>query len=246
MFLSRLYIALGEDPDSPNPGRMWLRNRYRVHQRLCMAFPSAARRSDDPDFLKPYEPQDFALRQVHVERETNTGFLFRIDPHTGGRVVILVQSAIEPDWEYAFHNAPFLLAAKPEFKESDPSFSNNQKLRFRLVANPTRKIDTKSGPDGTRRHGRRVPVRDEQLYDWLARRAEGGGFTIDENSLIVQPGYVNVNKKASGQGNRLRSCRYDGILAVTDPDILHKTLVRGVGPAKAFGFGLLSVAECRE
>ena len=245
MYLSFLLIDVGTNPDRPRPGRIWLRNRYRVHQRLCMAFPSATRAAGDPQFLKPFKPDDFAAQQVHVARKADAGFLFRVDPQLGGRVVILVQSALKPDWDYAFHNAGYLLAAPPEAKPFDPDVAKGQKLRFRLVANPTRKIDTKSGPDGRRRNGKRVPVNYDELGEWLTRRAERGGFSVDEDSLAVQPGYVYVNKKRNGDGQRLRSARYDGVLEVTDPARFRETLGRGIGPGKGFGFGLLSVAPPR-
>ena len=87
MYLSMLLIDAGTAPDRPRPGRLWLWNLYRVHQRLCMALPSAVRKSDDPDFLRPFKPEDFGTsepKQVHVARRTDAGFLFRIDPHLGG------------------------------------------------------------------------------------------------------------------------------------------------------------------
>ena len=242
MYLSLLLIDVGENPDRPRPGRLWLRNRYRVHQRLCMAFPSASRRSDDEDFLKPFKPEDFGPKQIHIARGSSAGFLFRIDPQPGGRVVILVQSAAKPDWDYAFRNADYLLAAPPEVKSFDLCFAKEQHLRFRLVANPTRKIDTKSGPDGRRRHGKRVPVPINQLDEWLASRAGPAGFSFDRDSITVQPAYIYVSKTRNGGGQRLRSVRYDGILKINDAARFQETLVRGIGPGKAFGLGLLSVA----
>ena len=86
--------------------------------------------------------------------------------------MIVVQSGVEPDWGYAFHNARHLPAAPWEVKQFHHRFAEGQHLRFRLVANPTRKIDTKSGPDGRRRHGRRVPVRIDELYEWLAHSGD--------------------------------------------------------------------------
>lgn len=246
MYLSCLLIDVGNNPDRPRPGRLWLRNLYRVHQRFCMAFPSTARKSDDPDFLKPFKPDDFAAdepKQVHIERCEKAGFLFRIDPQHGGRVVILVQSAACPNWDYAFHNASHFLAAAPEAKTYDPVFAAKERLQFRLLANPTRKIDTKSGPDGQRRNGRRVPVSSDKLLDWLACRAEAAGFSIEQGSTTVQPGYIFVKKERDEQGQRLRSARYDGILTVADPVLFRETLVQGIGPGKAFGFGLLSLAR---
>jgi len=256
MYLSWLLIDVGGNPDRPRPGRLWLRNLYHVHQRLCMAFPSASRMADDPDFLKPFNPEDFGANQVHVARATDAGFLFRIDPQPGGRVAILVQSAVKPDWDYAFHNAGYLLAAPPELKSFEPRFAKGQHLRFRLVANPTKKIDTlqkearqshtKSELQAMKgRHGKRVPVPTDELVEWLARRAGKAGFSIDKRSIAVQPSYIYVNKTRDEKGQRLRSARYDGALTITDPARFQETLVRGLGPGKAFGFGLLSVAPCQ-
>lgn len=252
MYLSCLLIDVGDNPDRPRPGRLWLRNLYHVHQRLCMAFPSASRKTDDPDFLKPFKPEEFGSEQVHVARCADAGFLFRIDPLPGGRVVILVQSAMKPDWDYAFHNASYLLAAPPEVKQFKPCFSKEQRFRFRLVANPTKKICTIKKEERQKytkeerkekkgRHGKRVPVPSDLLYEWLARRAEPAGFSVDKEATTTQSGYVYVKLPCS-DWQRLRSVRYDGILKVTEPIRFQESIIRGIGPGKAFGFGLLSVA----
>lgn len=270
MHLSCLLLDVGENPDRPRPGRLWLRNLYHVHQRLCMAFPSDPRKKADPEFLAPYDPRDFpeqhhladkskrdiddpdVLSQVHAPRNRDMGFLFRIDPQPSGRVVILVQSALRPDWEYAFHNAPYLLAAAPEVKPFDPSFAEGQRLRFRLVANPTKRFSKNSRenngqPVDAKWVGKRVPVRNDQLFEWLARRAEQSGFSIEEDYTTVQPGYIYVNKYVNktreGEGHRLSSVRYDGILNVINPDRLKETTIHGIGSGKAYGCGLLSIAR---
>ena len=289
MFLSLLEIDVGDNPDRPRPGRNWLRNLYHVHQRLCMAFPSAARRKTDDDFLKPYRPQDFpeqrhladqgpeqagaqvlesladypelrdlagqpakdvgkvALEHVHAQRSNDRGFLFRVDLQAGGGVAILVQSSIKPDWDYAFHNAGFLLTAR-QVKAFDPSFAAREQLRFRLVANPTRK-KTMNQSDG-RRKGQRFSVPPDEFYQWLddkcqrpGRNAEPTGFSLAKDSVVIQPGFVHVNRERDGGGQLLRSARYDGVLRVEDPEQLKKTLWRGIGPGKAFGFGLLSLGK---
>lgn len=249
MFLSLLHVNVGDNPDRHRPGRLWLRNRYRVHQRLCMAFPTDLRRRDDPDFLKPHRTDDFAQKHVHTVRRTGSGFLFRVDPLPLGRSVILVQSADRPDWDYAFHNAGHLLAAPPEMKAFEPQFEPGQHLRFRLFANPTKKIETLSKEQRLakvpKRHGKRVPVDTADLGRWISRRGDQSGFCIEDDPTI-QVGYVYVNsgREAAG-GQRLRSVLYEGLLEVTEPEKFHRTLVSGIGPAKAFGFGLLSLAPVR-
>jgi len=165
--------------------------------------------------------------------------------------VILVQSgsAVKPDWSYAFQNAMYLLAAEPEVKEFNPCFAKGQRLHFRLAANPTRRLSNHSRerdgqPIDEKWVGKRVPVPADQLFDWLARHAELGGFSVRQDSTSIQPGYVYVHKVRDGGGNRLLSVRYEGVLEVTDPEAFRSTLLSGIGPGKAFGFGLLTVAPC--
>lgn len=244
-YLSHLLINVGDNPDRPRPGRLWLRNVYHVHQRLCMAFPSVERVSDDLNFLKPFKPGDFGAGQVKTSRKETTGFLFRVDVLPGGGAVILVQSAAKPDWDYAFHNADFLLAARPEIKPVSFNYANHRRLRFRLAANPTRKIDTKSGADGAKRNGKRVPIARDGLIEWLTSKAERSGFQLEKESLSFIKGNVYMNKTKDDKGQRLLSVRYEGILTVTDAICFNETLIKGVGSGKAFGFGLLSVAESR-
>lgn len=113
-------------------------------------------------------------------------------------------------------------------------------MRFRLLANATRKIDTKTGPDGRRRKGKRVPVRPERVLDWLLERAREAGFELDAGSVTVQTGYVGFRHPLLKAAN-LFAARYDGLLTVTDPARFRAAVQGGIGPAKAFGFGLLTV-----
>lgn len=263
MYLSCLLIDVGTNPDRPRPGRLWLRNLYRVHQRLCMGFPDDDRAKRDPSFLAPFCKKDFPLaeaklktrddgKQVHVPRAEKNGFLFRVDPQPGGSPALLVQSACQPDWNYAFHNARYLLAAPPAVKPFDPQFHSGQRLRFRLHANATRRA-SKNSRDGSGQPldpkwiGKRIPVpaAGQALQDWLGRRAEKAGFRLTALPL-ARPGYVRVSKAGQrGERQRLFSVLYEGTLKVTDATRFLGSLTSGIGPGKAFGFGLLSVAPYR-
>ncbi len=246
MYLSCLLIDTGMNPDRPRPGRLWLRNRYRVHQRLCMAFPSKPRCERDPEFLTPFWPGDFAANQVHQRRTERLGFLFRIDPAPGGRAVVLVQSGVEPKWSYAFHNAHHLLAASPAMTKYEPAYVPGQRYRFRLVGNPTRRRHQIQ--EGQPKN--RVPVPPSEFLNWLESRADHAGFRL-LGEPVMQSGFAYFRKSISPDGvspdragQRLRSVRYDGLLEVVDPSRLLDAVIQGIGPAKAFGFGLLSlVAE---
>ena len=269
MYLSHLLIDVGTKPDRPRPGRLWLRNVQRVHQRLCMAFPSAERKSRDPQFLRPYHPEGFD-RQVHVPRGQDAGFLFRVDPFplgralphreperaaavAHGRAVILVQSAVEPDWDYAFHNALHLLAAPPEARAVECAWAAGDVCHFRLRANPTRK--RRVGTEMAKiEHGVRVGLytEDEQLA-WLARKGEEGGFRLVSCHVVPEGKVYGTKMEPKTPDGGREECRehkmqhfavrFDGVLQVTDPEALLETVRCGIGPAKAFGFGLLSLAR---
>jgi CRISPR system Cascade subunit CasE len=261
MFLSYLLVDTAADLSRPRPGRSWVGRPYRVHQRLCMAFPSDHRRADDPHFLAPFNPSDFA-QQVQTPRHATAGFLFRID--TLPRVVpsrhgIIVQSAIEPDWDYAFHNAPKLLTGPPMVKPFNLSFAVGQQLRFRLRANPTKRVAAKNERLGGVMAGKRVGLTTEtEQLRWLLDKGERGGFRIpgewvnakrpETNEPVLLPNFrVDVVPEGRdrngkpGHAGEFLAVRFEGVLVVTDPGTFSDTLAGGLGSGKAFGFGLLSV-----
>jgi len=242
MYLSRLTLDLGDNPDHPRPGRIWLRNLYHVHQRLCMAFPSAYRKIEDPEFLKPYNPIDFGKEHVHIKRDSVSGFLFRIDPRSQSRALIIVQSASDPDWDYAFHNASYFLAAPPEKKVYNPSITKGQRMRFRLLANPTRRLSKNSPGIKSEFIGMRVPVPSDRLIEWITRKAESSGFSLEKDSMNIQPDYFFFKKPNVKEGQRMFSVRFDGELTVSKPEIFKISIFQGIGSGKAFGLGLLSVS----
>ncbi len=288
MYLSTLLVDTGSNPDRPRPGRLWLRNLYRVHQRLCMAFPSATRQQADPECLKPYRPEDFPqgrpaaetdaaemadgpLAHVHISRSDRSGFLFRVEPQPGGNAVIVVLSALRPDWHYAFGlresfdlngrpvgNAGYLLAAPPETHPFAVEIRVGGRFRFSLQANPTKRSPMtklqrqarKTAGDQVKRPRRQLtwqPGHDPGpvFKGWLQQRSVGAGFKLLDVG-VSRIGYAYINKgEKSGKGQRLRSVCYHGTLEVTDADGFRKALAAGIGPAKAFGFGLLRVELLR-
>jgi len=270
MYMSHLMIDIGDNPDRPRPGRLWLRDVYHVHQRLCMAFPSEARVKRDVEFLQPFQEDDFPLlRNPDVKPEDpRHSFLFRIDTgiQDGARTVILVQSALKPDWDYAFQNARFL-AADPEWKEYAPTFEVGQELRFRIRINLSKKSkDLRNTREETDAYGRpksqskRVAVTwdkdqkpDEAIRAWFGAKAVRNGFALDNFQLVHLgwvSGYRGKTKVPSGEDRpkhkmRFRSALIEGTLAVTDAPCFSQAVASGIGSAKAFGFGLLSLAPVR-
>lgn len=252
MYLSYLLIDTTADPVHPRPGRTWVQNPYRVHQRLWMAFPSDARKARDPVFLDPFVPPEFVMSDPGRRAEAG-GFLFRVDPVPAtvpSRHVVTVQSTLPPDWEYAFHNAPEFLCARPIVKDYAPDFARGQKYRFRLRANPTKRLTARSvRPDGeavkkwhnAKNKGRRLGLNtDADRRTWLDRRAAGSGFRLLPE-LRIEPDGLSRGYKGDDRIT-LASVRFDGLLEVTDAELFQQAVFAGIGPGKGLGFGLLSVA----
>lgn len=253
MFLSYLLIDTEAKADRPRPGRDWIRNPYRVHQRLCMAFLSKERKEADPHFLDPFVPEEFQQPheksgQVHRSRDAAAGFLFRLDAlpaMSPSRHVIAVQSATVPDWDYAFHNAPEFLAAKPKVVVFDPAFRTGDKFQFRLRANPTKRLrETSKLASGEaidpKWAEKRVGLfREDEQQRWLEGKAGKGGFRLLGLRLIPEG-----NARATKEGRELTfvAVLFEGQLEVTDAKAFLDTWVSGVGSGKGMGFGMLSVA----
>jgi CRISPR system Cascade subunit CasE len=186
--------------------------------------------------------------------------LYRVESDSGiAGIPVLVQSECWPDW----HELPPTYLAdvngaseNPAWKSLDAVYDQlqvGQTLRFRLRANPTRKICTKTGPDDKKRNGKRVPLRtDEQRLSWLQRKGASGGFELIQvrSSLIVPNTRVAPESRSRGTRSAtgtltFASVLFEGELRITDPGRFRQTLENGIGAAKAYGFGLLSVAPAR-
>jgi len=197
-----------------------------------MAFPSQQQMTTDPHFLKPFDPVQFK----------NARFLFRVDHNIGtdgSRAIILVQSHVEPNWDYAFQNARIFLAANPEYRSMNFSFRSGENYRFRVLANPTMKKSVRSS--GKKNGPRLGLIRREDQIGWLERKANQHGFVLVNESVTIESQGFSEGWKGS-DSIKYFSARFDGVLRVTDADKFAIAVREGIGSAKGFGFGLLSVA----
>ena len=83
--------------------------------------------------------------------------------------------------------------------------------------------------------------------DWLQSRSERHGFALTPASIRVE-GYQQ-HKTTKGKGKQpIQYSTLDiaGVLTVTDNDRFLSTLISGLGPAKAFGCGLLLVRPIQQ
>jgi len=210
------------------------------------------------DLAQPYEMHR-TLWRAFPPREPGR-VLFRVDADRfRGKPVVLVQSDGQPEWQSLPESGAHYLTTSPEVKEFDPSLATKERLRFRLRANPTKKVGGASKKErlaGKKDHGQRIALLHEQeQMAWLLDKGEGGGFRIlgdwtlngggrkvpNFRVEVVPEGWVRCGKNGHTEG-RFFAVRFDGLLEVTDPGKFLETLRAGIGSAKGFGFGLLSLA----
>jgi CRISPR system Cascade subunit CasE len=127
-------------------------------------------------------------------------------------------------------------------KSIPESYFTRRQYAFQLCANPTKKV-TKISADGQpTKNGKRVPLRvREEVVSWISRKGEQGGFAVNEETLrTFSRGREYFEKR--GKRGLHSAVEFQGVLNVTDPVKFHETFTQGIGPAKAFGFGLLVIA----
>lgn len=159
--------------------------------------------------------------------------LYRAEPEErNGLVTVLVQSPQTPDWSCFVDENRGVVTAK--VKEFTTVFKAGDTYKFRLRANP---VVTRDG----KRHGL---IRDESLLEWLGKKEQKVGARFCSMS-VVDEGYVTGSKGNQEKQHRmsLKVARFEGALEVVDTAVFGETFSSGIGPAKAFGCGLLSLAR---
>lgn len=242
MYLSRLIL-------NPRSRAVWrdLADCHEMHRTIMSAFPEVSKHEGSP------REQYGALHRVEIDDRS-------------GVISLFVQASLCPDWSKLEHdyladtNGEMENPASKPVAEQYGSIKPGTILAFRLKANPTRKIDTKTGPDGKRHNGKRVELRREKdQIEWLRRKGQQGGFEllsakvspeVPDVKAVMEPGLGKVTGRRgpTREGDKahrltLASVLFGGHLRVTDSEkFLNVSLAQGIGSGKAFGFGLLSIA----
>lgn len=206
MYLSQILL----DPFSRRvQGRH--RTIYQTHRSILRGFP-------DP--LPP-------LERVLFRREDG-----QADPAEPPVIRLLVQSQTVPDWRAFTLDHQEGLLEEPQIKRYEPPIQTDQRLCFRLLANPTAK-----------RGGQRLGLLNEaEQINWLLRKGEAGGFDVDSDSLRVTKRGFQRDATGEGQALSLLMVQFDGLLQVKSERLFVETLRCGIGSGKGVGCGLLSVA----
>ena len=168
--------------------------------------------------------------------------LWRLD-WLDSRCWLLVLSQQKPDFtgvltRFGDPSIPAVWETKPY----DPLLEQLQKgqcWRFRLKANPVR--SAYSGTAGEKRGKVMAHVTPVQQKQWLLTRAETMGIALEDEAFdVVHTQWYSFNK-GQRQKVTLRTASFEGVLTITDAQRFRDTLQTGVGRAKAYGCGLMTV-----
>ncbi|SEA61171.1 CRISPR system Cascade subunit CasE [Bowdeniella nasicola] len=217
MFLTRLYL-----------------NAARRGARKLIGSPQAMHAA----VMASFSPQ--------VHDETRGRPLWRLDPRPNSPALYIVSAAM-PDLTHIVEQAGWPTTSEWETRDYSPilnSLTAGQRFSFRLAANPVRR----SMSDASQGRGKvYAHVTAEQQRQWLIDRQEAIGISFLE-SLDAMPNVQLTQRERmvfhrKGARVTIAKAVFEGSFEVRDADMLREALTRGIGRAKAYGCGLMTLAQ---
>lgn len=209
---------------------------------LSQLILNPASRMVQSELKNPYEMHRTLLNGFTDSRK-NANVLYRLDIHPySGVMALLVQSTIEPNWQPLEQAGQgHYLHAPPAYKVIELPLRDGQMFRFRLVANPSFKKDGK----------RHAFYKEADQRHWLETKGTGCaekkrpslGFQVLEVDIQKDGNqYGSIHRDEQKHKVTIHTVQFNGRLRISDATKFHTALEKGIGPAKAFGCGLLSLA----
>lgn len=164
--------------------------------------------------------------------------LWRVDVLRGKHYLLIVSDS-KPDLRRLETYGVAGTASAKNYDKFLNSLINGMRMQFRVTLNPV--VSISDTPDARTSRGRVVPhVTYAQQMNFLLDRAQKLGFSLNENEFtVIERGYSLFMK--SVKPIRLSKAVYQGVLTISDADVMRKTLVEGIGKKKAYGFGMMTV-----
>lgn len=173
--------------------------------------------------------------------------LWRVDHGENQAVHLFVVSPCEPDLTHLVEQAGWPTTSAWQTRDYSPLLQRlqaGQRWAFRLTANPVRSGRV-AGKEDTQPLAH---VTADQQRGWLLERASRLGFACESPSgepTVVVNGRRTVRFARQGAQVTIAQATFDGQLEVREPDVLRHALVAGIGRAKGYGCGLMTLAPLR-
>lgn len=186
--------------------------------------------------------------------EASSRVLWRVDQNEHEHVLYVVgPEEIDPSVIVDQAGWPTRPGETADYRPLLDGLRTGHERAFRLTANPVRSL-----PANGAKRGRIVPhVTPEQQVQWLVEKAPRHGFEIRTRNdwpdgelpdVLVDRradlSFAHHDRRGERSGRvTLRTARFEGTLRVTDAETFRETLTRGLGRGKAYGCGLLTLAQ---
>ncbi|MFG3282152.1 type I-E CRISPR-associated protein Cas6/Cse3/CasE [Streptomyces sp. NPDC048111] len=163
------------------------------------------------------------------------GLLFRLD-QSDHATTVLVQAThpIDPSRLPTDYGTTELKDLTPMFTALRPGLG----VRYRITVNPSKTERLPLEQKG--RRGKIIALTGADADHWWQQRAATAGLHLNTLAPTTVDPARPRGKDASPMRHHLT--RYDGTATVTDPDALTHALLAGIGRAKPYGAGLLTLA----
>jgi CRISPR system Cascade subunit CasE len=176
--------------------------------------------------------------------------LWRID-RAENNIHLYVVSPTRPDFTHIIEQAGWPTTstwATRDYRDLLDELAAGQRWHFRLTANPVRAVMNRVVNDPTVR-GRATGLDSDGQLQWLQRKATDHGFELGQcvSGDGKEPDVIITDRRSvtfqrHSQAVSLSTATFEGTLQVTDPQRLRASLVGGIGRAKGYGCGLITLA----
>lgn len=191
-----------------------------------------------------------AFPEPELLQSDEARILWRLDRDSRHSALLYIASPEEPDLTHLVEQAGWPARGIVGGWDTRPydkllaALERGQQWAFRLTANPVHYV--RKSPDRPKQ--RLAHVTAEQQLKWLLDRCGRHGFTVAEkadgepNAMVHGRSWLQFDKKEQRRQVSIRAATFDGVLTVEEPEALRYALVRGIGKAKAYGCGMLTLA----
>jgi len=177
------------------------------------------------EIRNPYEMHRLIWRLFPGGPDIERPFLYRTEAVRQGKMSLLLQSILRPD------DRAEGIGLLEEPKAFDPVLRRGGLFSFLLRANPVKRLKEARC---------RVPlIREDEQRAWLERKLLGAAQPLEVRIDRRNTLWFSKAKKVG----KIVTVTYSGILEVKDTESLMALVRSGIGPAKGFGCGLLSLAR---
>lgn len=193
---------------------------YHLHQALWNLFEN-----------DPKTERDFLYRQEQGDRAPTFLLLSKREPADRDGCWIIETKPYQPRIQVG-GRLGFSVRINPVVARRD---EDGKQHRHDVV------MDRKKALQDTARKPAQAEVVQTAIEEWFAARASRSGFELTDSGLRAES--YQQHRLSRGKGNPIRFSTVDciGQLAVTDSEAFLSVAMNGLGPAKAFGCGLLLI-----